>query len=520
MFEHLTVESQVVILERLADVGGWHIEDIAHKAVESRNEYIRYLGCRCVRGSSLTDSLKQRIEKDPSELVQSSLFELGDFDAIFNKNLKEPEKFWNLPKLGRAAMFRDGSIPGYKVAELFSWLRQGSDRPSIDEGEIMDLLWDYATSPGFKKMLRNAHRVYDEWPGPDDCQALWALVIALPGDTSYPLIEHLTADRSITSDVLEMLSDRQINWLLNRREVHLRDFRRKIYERPGEDNKGLREVALRWNFVESDGLSEVFEMPKDPRSRLLKDIVEFADDLTLTMYAAIRDTLRRDGEEKSARLSDDRMCKRGRWISNQPGYDVTAEVMDLRVYLLAERVLPWKQRSGVSETRDKDNVTLEDEPEPDPDLSLLEGDLQFLQRYLMANTWETYRHFADRLLHRSDVNVSALSKNLPDYRLTGVQLPPPSNLDVFNEVWHLRERENKMQNSFQESFRESATEADRRIIGLTNRIVKTSNSLDDTGLKVLDRIANIETTLKAYGTRLSLLIVLLLVMLVTTYLRV
>jgi len=396
-WDGLSVETQILLLDRLADVG---MEDaIRAKAMESPNAYVRYLAARdfCFveeidKEDEDKKSLKKRIEEDADPLVRYSTLEGNGVGSFFlMKDYTGPDSFFLLPHEARLAKVRLLTGCGQSMAELISYaLDHQFKEGKVSEIELCEILLDYLAKPEFKQAYLYDARSYDgygEYGKGEAIAALWELLPKVPEGVSYVLIQNLPEDAGLKSGIPEKivgsLTDRQLEILLWRNDIRLLGLRKKLFFECTTEREDLQGAAVSRNFdLTYEEFAQVLAKPEEEKARLLRTVALFAHDLSLWLLDAIHDVL------SEAHWSNDvdrfgTIGEKAEWaersfedkLEQLKDYERDKQVREWRLYKLAKKAVPWKQgEQGYPPS----------------------GDLEFLAKHIVAgDTWGTFIAFSD-----------------------------------------------------------------------------------------------------------------------------
>ncbi len=345
-------------------------EKVLTKALQSENPYIRYLAARqfCFSREESDEgkAIRKRIEEDSDDLVRYSLLEEnGLISGIFHKELNDPEVFFKLPQGVRLAKVRCLGGYGEEMVNLISYavdhqLKIGT----VSEIDLFEILSDYLNSREFAAHYKSDELSYDgfgQYLKGKDIVALWHLVLKVPESVSYVLIanlpEHAGLKSNIPEDLINGLNEGQLAELLHRKDIILKDLRKKVFfksdekEDLNEDSKFehdfLRNAAIAYNFdLTYQEFAEVLAKPVKNRVQELIDLTN-AHDLSLCLYEAIRDSLFNiDSDEvppTSWEYAEFAKCSFDRKLLELQGNEREKEIRELRLYRLAQNAVPWKK---------------------------------------------------------------------------------------------------------------------------------------------------------------------------------
>jgi len=407
-WDGLGVEAQVQILTTLGEAKfpAYLAQKVRHKALDSSNAYVRYLAARKLHfGRDDTEeekALKARIEMDSDPLVKYCLLE-SEWNFL-DEDIKNPESFFSLPQEARLAKVRQLSGSGEPIASLIAfavdnYLQQGQ----VTEIELYEILADYLNKPSFREhygedQWRSRYDGFGEFMAGKDVEALWALVVKVPEGISHVLIEHLPEQAGLSSgipkNILEQFTPGQLETLLYRREVVLKELRRKLFQQPAERLDRVRSAAISCNFdLSYDDFSEILAKTDNEKIDILRDLSVMARDLSLVFYDALHDILSAVDDSLSGAWEDAGMAEIAfeRKAKSLTGWQRKKQLRELRLYRLAKEAVPWKAT--------EEGYTPIDQLDFLAELSV-DGD-----------TWATFKNFSNEWAKRR--NTERLEKLLP-----------------------------------------------------------------------------------------------------------
>ena len=242
------------------------------------------------------------------------------------------------------------SKPAIPSRGQYNYLEQGQ----VSEIELYEILADYLNKPSFREYYVGAHwRNLDDGSGEymagKEVKALWALVTKVPEGISYVLIEYLPEQAGLSSGIpqetLEQFTPRQLETLLYRKDIVLKELRQKIFKQPADHLDRIRSAAISSNFdLSYDDFSEILSKPDKERVDTLRDLAIMAGDLRLVFYEAIRDILADVDISVSGAWRDARMAEIAFERKNKDltGWQRTKQLRELRLYHLAKQAVPWR----------------------------------------------------------------------------------------------------------------------------------------------------------------------------------
>jgi hypothetical protein len=407
-WDGLLVETQIDILTRLtkSQHPAYLPNKVRAKALASETPYIRYLAYRGAylnRDSAADMEVKARIEADPDPLVRYSTNETEW--VIADAELGDAEKFLTLPHEARLAKVRRLKANGEDVSKIVSYALDNHLRDGrVSEIELYEVLADYLLKPSFRQHYegdkwRRSYDGYGEYLAGRDIEALWYLVPKSTPRLAHLLIVTLPPKAGLSSgipkEVIESLTDHQLQTLLYRSDIALRDLRRDLFRTAGKDRDYVRAAAISSHFsIEDAEFAEILALPDKERVETLGNLATHAGDLRLSVYEALHDYLFTTDKWEDAAYAE--ISKERKLSSLQTGWQRDKELHQLRLYHLARRAVPVKKE-------DKGYL---------PD-----GELEFFAKYVVeGDTWATFMAFEAQW--RSSRQTTALEKYLP--RIDGI----------------------------------------------------------------------------------------------------
>lgn len=406
-WDGLSVETQLQILGSLDEARfPWYLaQKVRRKALDSPNAYVRYLAAREFdfggEDNEEGRALKERIEMDSDPLVRYCLFEGKSEWKFFDEYIKDPQLFFSLPHEARLAKVRKLRGGGEAIASLIAYaLDNCLEQGQVSEIELYEILADYIVKPSFREdygegRWANRYDGFGEYMVGKDVEALWALVIKVPEGISRVLIEHLPEKAGLSpgipQNILEKLTPAQLETLLYRKDIVLKDFRKKIFEQSTERLDSVRSAAISCNFdLSYDDFSKILARPDSQKIDLLRDLSVMAGDLSLIFYEALYDILSTVDDSWSQAFGMAQIAFEIK-IENLTGSQRKKQLRELRLYRLAKQAVPWETGEKGYTPRDK---------------------LEFLANLCVdGDTWATFRNFSNEWAKRWD--AEKLEKFLP-----------------------------------------------------------------------------------------------------------
>jgi len=424
VWDGLSIESQIEILMQLRKMlpsnDGLQYElakKVRVKALESKNAYIRYLAAKDLKYLDKDNEndkiIIKIIENDAVPFVRHWELEDGGLFKWGDKDLKDPAKFWGLPRETRLAKM--GGLTGISsgIAEVLTFAVEGPLKEGlISEEEIEEIICEYVMRLRVENWFEHDNKSYDgagEYFKGKDLDELWNVVPKLPLNPSYLLIKFLPTKGGLSWNILEeivkQMSDIQLRFLLEREDVYLPELRKKIFFSEDKD-KWLKRSAVYYNFdLTYEEFERLLSKPKKKKQNEDDDYEDelsilswFANDLSLSIYAAIVSAMDSDKEHwdfEDKRRVNNMLEKR---ISKLEGQYRKEQQRELWLYYLACRVIENKGENLRGGTPDIGAKLLEFTKE-----YIVEGDIwkTFMN---ISETWENlapcYRAEYDKMLAR------------------------------------------------------------------------------------------------------------------------
>lgn len=377
------------------------------------NPYIRYLAAKHVSAPFKADDADEtpdyledkarftKVQSDPVLLVRSAKEEEGW--KVLMRELEDPNSFWKRPQTERLALVNGVKKDGEKIAKLLRYATKYLlPIKAVTIDELLDVLLQYLGGKTIAERVADsedyARRFYDgyaEYSAGESVKALWELIPDIPKSLSYVLIESLPEvagfQGSIPTQVIESLDEHQLEHLLYRDDVMLKELRRKLFKE--STNESIRSAAIsssRFELSDSD-LSELVYAPGEPAEsgkKKVDELVMLAENCrgaTLVQMEAICDLIS-DAPSGSRpgmfrewdNIVYGRMLQTGRAkLLSQSA--LQREVFAMRLFALAKCLAPIKPGDTPAE--------------------LPEQLMQYQGMVVPNNPWQTYLNLS-KVIHR------------------------------------------------------------------------------------------------------------------------
>ena len=267
-------------------------------ALADDNAYIRYLAAKHVSTpfkaedadetpSYLEDQARfTKVQADPVSLVRSAKEEEGW--KVLTQELEDWESFWKRSHTERLALVNGVKEDGEKIANLLRYATKHLlPIKAITIDEMLDVLLQYLGGETIAERVAHAEdyarRSYDgyaEYRTGQSVKALWEVIPDIPKSLSYVLIECLPEEAGlqggIPTQIIETLDEHQLEHLLYRDDVTLKELRRKLFKE--STNESLRSAAMcssRFELLDSDISERVYD-PREPAESGKRKVDELA----------------------------------------------------------------------------------------------------------------------------------------------------------------------------------------------------------------------------------------------------
>ncbi len=361
-WEDLNTETQIEILSKIDTSEG--VDDSKYElykdALKSQNSYIRYLAAKWVvpyiHGSAFVakyvvedgkliksingdkeferDTTLKLIRNDSCDLVKYSEYEMeGLSDGTFYE-------FWNLPRGARLACMRSASFEIWLLYQVKSAINLIGNNELTWE-EVGETLEEFACH----NFVGATWRVMDSDYEPDTrLYDLWKIIPLLRDYCAKKYLEYIPYHEHACIDFKEIISkctDWQLEVLLNREDVKLKDIRKEVLFDIARSDK-VKKYAVRFHFYptyeEFGKILKKSRRRKEDSSwkwiRMNLDLIgSFSTSLNLCMYEAI-DNIR---DNDYLFLKEIRKNQINR-LQLMNATQQAKEILDLRLYMLADKV--------------------------------------------------------------------------------------------------------------------------------------------------------------------------------------
>lgn len=381
-WDGLSTETQIQILTWLETAGlPDHLAlSVRLKALGNSNSYVRYLSAATFNfsesDSDEMQAVRRRIEEDPNDLVRYAPLEHRSH--LGQRYLLDSAEFFALPQAARLALVRRVCGFSETVVALVSHAWRNLLGGRVTERDLFEILCDYVNRDEFKEQIQTRKSDYlSQRHEEKGFESLWRLANLLPEDVVQPLVEHLPAeigtDLQIPKDVLDSMSSRQRATLLWRKDVLLYRFRKRMFFEAGQEQTDVSSAAASCNFsLDHREFAEILSKPEPVKASLLIALT-LADDLILCVQDAAQDVLR---ETDSWELADFERRRLKYRLKLLRGKQRDQEILELQLYRLAKKYVPWKRGKEGSEPT---------------------GDWEFLRPAIVrGDTWQTFNGFCQR----------------------------------------------------------------------------------------------------------------------------
>jgi hypothetical protein len=378
--------------------------EIIKTALNSKNEYIRYLAASLINRTLLRDDqkIRKKIESDKSVLVQNAASEMdwtiGDYAF---------KDFFSKPHVERLLKVSKLKANGEEVAKVFEEVPDLIKKKKITALEAKEIAYEYVTNKNFIKEVFDEGNVfdgYDQYKRRDDLKKLWELTLILPDLVASPFIEHLPLRTphlfpAVVSEIYTKYNDKKLQFLLNRNDFWDPDFRLKIIK--DESKKDLLIFAGHNLELTNEQFKDF--LPKSPEeiedSRKFFKTLVFSTRLDWTMYKEIEDILSGDTGigYSDVVFARDKLDAKFKEANESPrNRDIKEQIIKYKIYLYASRLL-----------RNDEEPKLKD---------FFDYDIELKEEIVKNDLWVTYTNIYNKLyseLEFYDEYYEKLEKQLP-----------------------------------------------------------------------------------------------------------
>jgi len=368
-FDGLSVETQIKLLSTIEGKRSqWEFPNITYlykkvflKAFESPNSYVRYLSVRNLVSIMYGDdgelnNFIAKVDKDKSSLVRSARYEID------SKHLSLGEGFFTKQTHDeRLAKVRKGHLDGKSFAGALK--KAAKDKYFEDTNtliELIELLDEY---------LRNDYNnsgyymeesfVVDGWIDHSEMKELkelWDIVPKLPDLAGRLLVQKLPHSskmgRELYKNILNDLTDEQLECLLMRDDIRAEEFRKELFWRDEIPNDNEDEFmpyrefwsqASLYHFkLNEEEFARILSLPPKEQQKRLESLSQ-AHSLELYQYLAIIQLVTKFDTDSYdnfyIHFAKDELKKR---LNQEPEFYRDEQLIKLRLYDLAYKSRNWR----------------------------------------------------------------------------------------------------------------------------------------------------------------------------------
>lgn len=313
---------------------------IYEKALQDKNAYIRYLAALKLDPRRDNEDVKKQILNDTHPLVRNSLIEADwSFGSTFKwtEDTEFKTHFFSLEKEGRLAIFRTlHPWDGEKVASL---IKYALAEEKLSKEEILELLEDYTGNATFKEAAGDGYGEYTKGLG---IKAMWDLCLEHQ-DIAYTLIKNLpreswfsTESELISEEIIKSLSPYDLDYLLYRPDIHIREIRKKLFSNTKGDRFKFYPIidhAFDLNDEEFEDL--ISEKNKPDNKEKIQSLIH-AKDLNQRIYEKLIDYLKRNETEFNLNDFDDDEIREKKYAIQQREDDESLDDQELAKNITVE----------------------------------------------------------------------------------------------------------------------------------------------------------------------------------------
>jgi hypothetical protein len=318
-FDGLSIETQIKLLSKIeGKINHWSFPNINYlykkvflKAYESPNSYVRYISVRNLVQIMYGDDEElnkfiAEVEKDKSSLVRNARYETNSKFVLLGEG-----SFTEQTHDERLARVRSGHLDGKSFASALK--KAARDKLFEDNNahiELIELIDEYLSNDfNNEDFYMERSEIVDgfiDHSEMQELQALWDVVPKLPDLAGKLLVQKLPnrakMGREFYKNILNDLTDEQLECLLMRRDVVAEEFRKEVFWRdeiPSDNEDEFMPYRQFWsqaslyNFRLSDEeFEKILSLPSKEQQKRLESLSQ-AHSLELHQYLAIIRTLQK-----------------------------------------------------------------------------------------------------------------------------------------------------------------------------------------------------------------------------------
>ncbi len=367
-------------------------------AAESSNPFIRYLAVKsyefkCKWSKNLDPMIQAIIDSDSHHLIRYLPLETTPWG--WKPCEKDFEELLDFEHQARLAFVKSGEINGENFAEFIKYFcLNGLSNQRISEIEVYEIVDTYLSADRFIWYYTyEPSDVGNMWAQGHGLKNMWRLISTVPEIVAFLLIEKLPAQdgdyhECIPEELFEIMSSLQLEMLLSRPDVYQREFRRKMFfmicNTPYDISESLLAAVTSNNFeledpAFSDEFLQILQLPMPRRIQILTSLLQSESCQPVMSVASGNYLLCHNNH-----IFDLNWLRRDVAIKKKEIHKKITDgiigrgcVRDLRLYMLAEKIMPWgSKKPGSQYWIDTDG-------------------LRFLFYHIKKGTWETFEAFRD-----------------------------------------------------------------------------------------------------------------------------
>jgi len=368
-FDGLSVETQIKLLSTIeGKLSQWEFPNVTYlykkvflKAFESSNSYVRYLSVRNLVKILYGDEEElnkfvAKVEKDKSSLVRNARFESDSKFAIAGEDF-----FTKQTHDERLARVRSGHLDGKSFARALK--KAAKDKYFEDTNtliELIELIDEYLSNDynnsGF---YMEESFVVDGWIDHSEMKQLkelWDVIPKLPDLAGRLLVQKLPHSskmgRELYKNILNDLTDEQLEYLLMRDDIRAEEFRKELFWRDETPNDNEDEFmpyrefwsqASLYHFkLNEEEFARILSLPPKEQQKRLESLSQ-AHSLELYQYLAIIQLVTKFDKDSYdnfyINFAEDELKKR---LKQEPEFFRDEQLIKLRLYDLAYASRNWR----------------------------------------------------------------------------------------------------------------------------------------------------------------------------------
>lgn len=323
--------------------------------------------------------LYEKLKSDKEYIVKISREAAQSF--YLGNPFENAESFWSLSQIERLAIVNQLENHGEHFADIIKYAcNELLPKKLVEISDINDLILQYLGGDSIKSQAEQAadhgsffHDAWAEYSLGESINALWELTLHIPEVLSLPFINQLPEEyglsQRIPKNVIENLSDAQLDILLSRDDIKLENLRREIYKNCST-NEDLRSAAIfskKFKLLNSDISELVIKQDDDAEEAKHKVeelifLAKWCRGASIVQMAAICKMIENapDDYQPHEYWHQTRLAKlaQSRRASSLSYEELKREVFDLRIFLAAINICPFNEVPETNRAAGKDGIVI------------------------------------------------------------------------------------------------------------------------------------------------------------------